>query len=140
MASSPTSRTNELLRKLGYKTFIAERWNSFAKLRQDAFGFGDILAVKSSEAGSILVQCTSDSNHAARRTKIEENEVAKVWLTACNQIIVISWKKRMQGKIGRWTFRAEKLNTYGIWSPIWENLEIAGTNRKVQPPVQEVMF
>ena len=62
--TSPTQRSLAHLRALGYRVAIVERWNPFARIRQDLFGVLDLLAVKD---GEILgVQVTSGSNVAAR--------------------------------------------------------------------------
>ena len=42
--SSPTQRTLRWLRKLGWSACVVDKYNHFARVRQDAFGWGDILA------------------------------------------------------------------------------------------------
>lgn len=69
---SPTERTLRYLRKLGYTATVTERWNAFAKIRQDLFGFVDVLAVKPGE--TLGVQCTSADHVAHRVAKIAEHE------------------------------------------------------------------
>jgi hypothetical protein len=142
MGSSITGRTKELLKKMGYDVHIVERWNQFAGVRQDAFGFADILAFKPSVVGAMLVQCTSDANHAARRNKVEGIAVARRWLQAGNTIVVVSWRKKMQGRIGRWVFRAEAAtisNGSLVWSPVWENL-VSNQLTLAEPAYEEVPF
>lgn len=52
-----TKKSLERLRKDGYLCAIVEKWNQFGGVRQDLFGFIDILAIKK---GEILgVQTTS---------------------------------------------------------------------------------
>jgi hypothetical protein len=68
--SSPTQRSKKLMEGEGYTVAIVEHWNSFAKIRQDLFGFIDLLCVKDKVVG---VQTTSVSNMAARRKKIKEH-------------------------------------------------------------------
>src|ERR1700751_4932922 len=59
-SGSPTQRSKAYLENAGYLVAITERWNPHAKVRQDMFGFIDMLAVKE---GEILgVQTTSRSN------------------------------------------------------------------------------
>jgi len=70
---TPTQRSLAMLREAGYLYAIVEHWNYFAKIRQDYFGFGDILAVDATTNTTVIVQTTSGSNFAARRTKIREN-------------------------------------------------------------------
>lgn len=56
----------------GYTVAIVERWNSFAKIRQDLFGFLDLLCVADGK-GVVGVQTTSATNMSARRKKIREH-------------------------------------------------------------------
>ena len=89
MSISPTQRTLKQLRTDGFDCAIAEHWNPFAKIRQDLFGFIDILAVKKSIICG--VQCTSRTNHSARRKKILSLPMAKRWLIAGGLIAIYSW-------------------------------------------------
>ena len=65
---SPTARSLAHLKSLGYTAKVVERWNPFAKIRQNLFG-GDLLALKPGEP-VLVIQATSGTNHAARRTKL----------------------------------------------------------------------
>ena len=42
--TSPTQRTLKRLRDLGYLAEVVERWNPHAKVRNDLFGFGDVMS------------------------------------------------------------------------------------------------
>lgn len=90
---TPTQRSLAMLREAGYLCAIVEHWNYFAKIRQDHFGFGDILAVDPTTNTTVIVQTTSGSNFAARRTKIRENKNVPLWLQAGNQIHIHGWGK-----------------------------------------------
>lgn len=103
--TSPTSRTLAFLRAAGYTCAITEKWNSHAKLRQDLFGFIDVVGMHPDSQGLLGVQATSGSNHSARRKKILDLPVAKLWLETGNRIWVLSWS-RVGGK---WTPRIENL-------------------------------
>jgi hypothetical protein len=94
MKTSPTQRSLKLLREAGYQAAVLERWNQFAHVRQDLWGFGDLIAAKASQNGSILVQTTTTENMGARIKKILAIPEASVWLAAGNQIIVHGWAKR----------------------------------------------
>lgn len=61
---SPTQRSLAHLKALGYHAKVVEKWNPFAKIRQDLFG-ADVLALKPGEP-VLVVQATPGSNHAAR--------------------------------------------------------------------------
>ena len=69
---SPTSRTLEVLREQGYTVAIVEKWNPHARIRQDLFGFIDILAIKGKEV--LAVQTTTTTNMNARIKKIANHE------------------------------------------------------------------
>ena len=86
---SPTQRSLALLREQGYLCEIVEHWNPWAKIRQDLFGLGDILAIRDGE--TLLVQTTSRSNMSARVKKISESEVLPVILRAGWKIQVHGW-------------------------------------------------
>ena len=49
MATSPTQLSLKKLREEGYIVAVVEHWNSFARIRQDLFGFIDLLALKGKE-------------------------------------------------------------------------------------------
>lgn len=109
MAASPTQRTLKLLRAqpgVG-PVAITERWNPFANIRQDLFGFVDVLAVIGTH--TVAVQTTSGSNVASRVTKIhaECGSAAQSLLNAGWLIFVIGWRKlKPRGtKVPKWTPR-----------------------------------
>jgi len=92
---SPTQRSLALLREQGYLCEIVEHWNPWAKIRQDLFGLGDILAIRDGE--TLLVQTTSRSNMSARVKKISESEVLPVILRAGWKIQVHGWGELVTG-------------------------------------------
>lgn len=95
--SSPTVLTLKKLRSEGWTPWIVEHWNSFAKIRQDLFGFGDILAFRLDNGDAMIIQCTTKSNVAARRKKIDNNAVGPTW-SIYHRLQVWGWFK----KAGRW--------------------------------------
>lgn len=111
--TSPTQRTLAYLRKCGCDAAITEKWNPHAKVRQDLFGFVDILYLPVTYDGPMVaVQTTSGSNHAARRTKILGCPVAKRWLECGSRIEIWSWSKKKVkrgGKAVRWEHRIERI-------------------------------
>jgi hypothetical protein len=92
---SPTQRSLEKLRSEGYLCQIVERWNPHARIRQDLFGIGDILAIREGE--TLLVQTTSRGNVTARVTKIQESEHLDKILAAGWKITVHGWGKLKAG-------------------------------------------
>ncbi len=97
---SPTQRTLEELRKRGYTAAITERWNPFAKIRQDLFGIVDVLAVGNGE--TLAVQCTSGSNVSSRVDKIAAADVTIELRKAGWKLAVWGWRKNSEG---RWVLR-----------------------------------
>lgn len=101
MAASPTQNTLAELRKRGYRAEVVERWNPHARVRNDLFGFVDVLAIGPS--GTLAVQATSYGNMSARVRKITEqctDALADV-RAAGWAIEVWGWRKVN----GRWTLR-----------------------------------
>ena len=104
MPSTPTARTLEHCRLLGWKACVVERYNAFTRRRHDAYGFGDLL-VLDDEPGALLIQTTSRPNIAARVRKILSIPEAMAWLAAGNRIQVWGWGKTRKGKRKAWTVR-----------------------------------
>ena len=111
--SSPTARSLALLRELGYTAKVVEHWNPYAKIRQDLFGV-DILALKPGEP-VLVVQATTGSNHAARRTKLDGAGFIALWEGAGAQLEVWSWTKQgPKGQRKTWTVRREALSVHSV--------------------------
>lgn len=62
-AQSPTIRELKYLRAAGYLVGIVEHWNAHAGIRQDLFGFVDLIALGD---GVLFVQVTSEGGMSAR--------------------------------------------------------------------------
>lgn len=109
--TSPTSRTLSQLKDWGFTAQVVERWNPYAKIRQDLFGFADIVAVRPGISGTLYIQCCEGSSHAARREKILGVEAARTVIDAGNKVEVWSWAKRGdRGKRKVWTLRREEIS------------------------------
>ncbi len=93
---TPTQRTLAKLRADGWTTAIVEHWNAHARIRQDLFGFIDILALREGE--TLAVQATSGSNVSARVAKIAASETAPIVRKAGWRIEVWGWRKNAAGK------------------------------------------
>jgi len=97
---SPTQRTLRALRQEGYICGIAERFNPYAGvmlptgkrsgIRQDLFGFIDIIAIK--PIGICGIQSCGQS-FAEHNRKILSNEYAPEWLKAGGSIELWGWRK-----------------------------------------------
>ena len=76
---------------MGYTCGLVEKWNAFAKVKQDLFGFIDIVAINGKEI--LGVQCTSLGGHSARKTKILKSPLAPIWINSGARVQVWGWKK-----------------------------------------------
>lgn len=97
---SPTQRSLAYLRKLGYHAQVVEKYNPFARVRQDLFGIIDIVAVHPEEKGVLGVQTTTSSHLSSRIGKAHKNKILPIWLLAENRMDFHGWKK--SAKTGRW--------------------------------------
>lgn len=117
---SPTQRSLAHLRKEGWTVCVVEKFNSFCKIRIDAFGFGDLLAIRPATtdctgakiAQIALVQATADNggHMANRRTKILSLAESAEWKRAGGIILLHAWgKKGARGERKTWQLREEIL-------------------------------
>jgi carbonic anhydrase len=87
---------------------VVEHWNPFAHIRQDLFGFGDILAVKDGE--TLVVQTTSAGNASARVKKILALPSYRIVKAAGWRVVVHGWGLRgPRGKRKKMTLIATEL-------------------------------
>lgn len=100
---SPTQRTLAYCRKRGMPAAVVERWNPHARIRQDLFGFIDVVVLRGDRV--LGVQATSGGNVAARVTKAREQPAFADWL-ACADFEVWGWRKvGPRGKRKLWKLR-----------------------------------
>ena len=92
MGRSPTQLSLDFLNKSGWTCAIVEKWNAHAGIRQDLFGFADIIAYHATGAIA-LIQTTSASHHAERKAKILSNPHFAGWKKACGTVFLHSWGK-----------------------------------------------
>lgn len=93
---TPTERSLKYLREKGYLCAIVEKWNPHARIRQDLWGWCDILAIKKDEV--LAVQVTSTAV-AARIKKIQESETIHRVREANIRVEVHGWSKNSKGEI-----------------------------------------
>jgi hypothetical protein len=96
---SPTQLTLRKLRNDGWTAEVVERWNPHARVRNDLWGFVDVLAIKGDV--TLGVQTTSASNVAARVHKIADHPNLPLVREAGWRLEVHGWSK----KDGRWVVR-----------------------------------
>lgn len=127
MKNSPTQRTLAKLRGMGYAAAVTEHWNPHVGIRQDMFGFIDVLGVMGQadplaeiEArgageppGFLAVQATTRgvSERVAKILALDaEKGVARAWLAAGGRIEVWGWttgRSKARNADGSRTKRAE---------------------------------
>jgi hypothetical protein len=116
--TSPTQRTLAALRAEGYVAAVVEHWNAHAFVRQDLFGFADVVALRPGEILAVQACSGGGGDHAERRAKIVGPPPApepgkrrppvvhaRAWLEAGGRIEVWSWRK----KLARWVVRREPI-------------------------------
>jgi len=102
--TSPTQRSKAALVADGWTVATVERWNPHMRIRQDLFGFADLLAMKPVEY-PLLVQVTS-TGWSSRIKKIRASDLAFTALNSGFRIEVHGWRKlliKRGGKAVRWT-------------------------------------
>jgi len=102
---SPTARSLELLREMGYLPQVVEYYHAFSKKRRDLYGCIDIVAAHP-KLGILGVQATSGSNHSARFKKATECPIL-YWLQAGGKVQVWSWSKKKADN--KWHCRIQKV-------------------------------
>ena len=105
MAISPMQRSLLHLREQGYKVEITERWNPFARVKHDLFGFVDALAIRNGE--TMAIQITTASNMSSRRKKILLHENLPVVLSAGWLVVIHGWRKNSKNK---WVLREDVIS------------------------------
>lgn len=105
---TPTARSLQWLKSQGWQIARTEHWNSFAKIRQDVWGFADALGCKSEHVQGVhdgfyavgtldeiaLFQFTTTANMRAREKKIRASKEAAYWLKCGGRIYVHGWSKK----------------------------------------------
>ena len=112
--ASPTSRTLDHARSLGWTAQVVERWNPHARVRVDLFGVLDLVVLTPSSI--VGIQACAGASHAARRDKILAEPRALAWLRAGGLLEIWSWSKRSKrGKRKVWALRREAI-TEGMFA------------------------
>lgn len=94
--TSPTQRTLKRLRELGYLVQVVEHWNPHARIRQDLFGFIDVLAVREGEV--LAVQACAGGDASKRARKIADHPNTGAVRKAGIRIEVWAWRKLASGR------------------------------------------
>lgn len=108
--TSPAQRTLKLLRDTGHQAQVVERWNAFAHIRQDLFGWIDVVAVHPERRGIVGVQTTTGEHVSARLEKARGNAALLSWLLAGGRLVVHGWRKLK----GRWQVREHEVTVSDV--------------------------
>lgn len=100
---TPNARSKALLEEEGFVVEIVEKFNVWSKTRHDLFNAFDLLAVGHNK--TVAVQCTTDSNLSARRSKLQASDVVPICIAAGWKVEVWGWRKVKN----RWRCRRETL-------------------------------
>jgi hypothetical protein len=103
--TSPTQRSLEYLREQGYLVAIVEHWNPFARIRQDLWGWCDLLAIKENEVLAVQVTASAVST---RIKKIQDSETVSAVRKAGIKIHVHGWRK--SAKTNKYVLRIEDIS------------------------------
>ena len=103
---SPTQLSLAQLRADGWFCWITEHYNFYARIRQDLWGFGDILALKPNQI--LCVQTTTASNMSARVKKISDHENVGYVRDANILIHVHGW--HMDAKTKKWSCKVKDIS------------------------------
>jgi hypothetical protein len=101
--TSPTQRSIKMLKDEGWEVAIVEKWNTFARIRQDLFGFADLLAMRPGDKPQ-LIQVTT-TGIASRIEKIMNEPRALTALLSGFEIYGHGWRKikvKRGGKAMKW--------------------------------------
>jgi hypothetical protein len=88
------------LRVKGYTVAKVERWNAFAHIRQDLFGFIDIVAIHPDRTGVLGIQTTHKNFLEDHKKLLKGKKVigkVRTWLAGSNRIWLIGWEKAWKG-------------------------------------------
>ena len=105
---TPTQRTLRALRSQGRVCAIVEKWNAYARIRQDLFGILDIIALDP-QRGVVGVQSTGTA-FAAHHKKLTEERAQEC----------VHWLETPGTALELWGWRKVKVKRGGkamIWRP-----------------------
>lgn len=109
---SPTQRTLAKLKADGWVcTAITERWNQYARIRQDLFGFIDVLSC--GEKGTLAIQACAGASVSARVQKIADSPLLPFVRKAGWTIQVWGWRKvkvKRGGRATKWECRVVEIS------------------------------
>ncbi len=103
---SPTARTLQRLRSLGWTADVTERWLPKVNKRKDLFGFCDVLCMRP-DKGFLAIQSTSRGNVSHRLRKIQATPAARTFLLSGGRLEIWGWARSKASQ--RWKVRKRVL-------------------------------
>lgn len=105
MPSLALQRSKRYLEEKGFHVWITEHWNQWSHVRQDLFGFADLVAVRHDSNGVWAVNaCGEDvAKHIKKyingwehpkKGQQPPNPHLPVWLSAGNRFSIMGWRLR----------------------------------------------
>ena len=126
------ARTMAWLRKKGYTVAKVERWNPFAHIRQDLFGFIDLIGIHPDHAGVLGVQTTHENFFKDHKNKLFTDEKVapkiRIWLQGNNRVWMFSWNK----------YWKEDGSHRKVWAPIVQDVKLGSGKRFYFSDVEEI--
>jgi hypothetical protein len=114
-------RSKKYLEQKGWHVWIVEHFNQWAHVRQDLYGFGDLVAIRHDSNGVWAINACTDEGEVKshidkylngydnpKKGRQPPNPHLPVWLASKNRFSLFGWGKRNQGGIGSrkvWTLR-----------------------------------
>lgn len=124
--TTPTQRTLAECRRRGWMSAVVERWNPHAMIRQDLFGFVDIMAIGDIDCpgspATLAIQVTSTGT-AARKAKIDALPNVADLMRAGWFVEVWGWRMvngRKAGKRKTYALKRERMRGPGDWELLEE--------------------
>jgi hypothetical protein len=94
----------ELYRQDGWTVQVVEKWNPFARVRQDLLGIIDILCVCKFR-GILGLQVTTQGKAPEHLRKIQDEPRSQVWLQAGGKLHIVEWKTVQAKRNKAWFYR-----------------------------------
>lgn len=138
MAAISLQRSKKYLEKLGWHVWIVEVWNQWARIRQDMYGFADLVAIRHDLKGVWAINACEDNGEVQAHVKkyldgYEDsrkghqlpNAHLPVWLSSGNRFSIMGWGKRSSDGRGSrkvWTLRLVEFYLEGA-EVKWKEIE-----------------
>lgn len=112
---SPTQRTLQSLRDQGRLCGITQTWNPHAGIRQDLFGWIDIIALDPAESAIVAIQSTDGAHYAEHLKSLLDGKVTEKvieWLCCGGHVEVWGSRKllvKRSGKAQHWVAQVRKI-------------------------------